>query len=64
MPPAGPGPEGLPPPKDKKEIKEEQVRARVIVSLPAEAKLYIDGHLMKATSEEDLAALAEYLAGL
>ena len=54
--PGGPGPEGIPPPKEKKEIKdkekEQQVRARVIVELPAEAKLFIDGHLMKATSAE------------
>src|SRR5262245_38923798 len=43
----------LPPPKEKKEDKkpkQEEVTARVIVELPADAKLFIDGQLMKSES--------------
>jgi uncharacterized protein (TIGR03000 family) len=53
MPPAGGGApkegEGLPPPmKDGTGVA--PTRARLIVELPADAKLYIDGQAMKTTS--------------
>jgi uncharacterized protein (TIGR03000 family) len=41
--------EEAPLPKEKKG-NEEQARARVIVDLPADAKLYVDGQLMNAAS--------------
>jgi len=49
--PAGKGGyERAPAPKERKP-SEEQVRARVIIDLPADAKLYVDGKLMASTSE-------------
>jgi uncharacterized protein (TIGR03000 family) len=41
--------EQIPPPKEKKG-SEEQVRAKVTIDLPADAKLYIDGTPMRSTS--------------
>ena len=41
--------EEAPLPKERK-INEQQARARVIVDLPADAKLYVDGQLMNTTS--------------
>jgi uncharacterized protein (TIGR03000 family) len=49
--PAGKGTyERAPAPKEKKQT-EEQVRARVIIEVPADAKLYVDGKLMVSTSD-------------
>jgi uncharacterized protein (TIGR03000 family) len=49
-PPAGgTAPEVAPPPKPKPEEK-KPAQGRLIIELPAQAKLYIDDHLMKTTS--------------
>jgi len=54
MPPADKkgGPEQGPDPKKKKKDNGDETRARLIVQLPADAKLFIDGTLMKSTSEK------------
>jgi uncharacterized protein (TIGR03000 family) len=48
MPPAS---EVLPKPETAKPMSEAPSRARLIVELPVDAKLYIDDHLMRTTSE-------------
>lgn len=55
MPPAAPAKPPMPAPKpaDKKPEGEASAavqRARIVVDLPADAKLYVDDHLMKSTS--------------
>jgi uncharacterized protein (TIGR03000 family) len=45
------GAEQVPPPKKVDKESMGAYRAKVLVQLPADAKLYIDDHLMKATSE-------------
>jgi len=44
--------QGPEPKKKKKEGDSDETRARLIVQLPADAKLFIDGNLMKSTSEK------------
>jgi uncharacterized protein (TIGR03000 family) len=44
--------QGPEPKKKKKEGNGDDTRARLIVQLPADAKLFIDGNLMKSTSEK------------
>jgi uncharacterized protein (TIGR03000 family) len=46
------GAEQGPEPKKKKAGEGDETRARLIVQLPADAKLFIDGTLMKSTSEK------------
>jgi uncharacterized protein (TIGR03000 family) len=48
--PGGPAAEPAPPPKEEKKGM-APTKAKLIVSLPADAKLYIDDQLMKTTSE-------------
>lgn len=43
--------EETPAPREKKNL-EEEARARVIIDVPADAKVYIDGQLMKTTSSK------------
>jgi uncharacterized protein (TIGR03000 family) len=50
MPPVKP--EGVGAPKDKDEVRAAPDRAKLIVALPADAKLFIDDQLMKTTSEK------------
>jgi len=45
-------PEQGPEPKKKKKTDGDETRARLIVQLPADAKLFIDGTLMKSTAEK------------
>jgi uncharacterized protein (TIGR03000 family) len=44
--------EETPPPKEQKKEKktEEEARAQVTIDVPADAKVYVDGQLMKSTS--------------
>jgi len=44
-------PEQVPPPKKVGELKDQSGRAQLIVELPANAKLYVDEHLMNAASQ-------------
>lgn len=49
--PVAPKAEPIPAPKDKKENGKAEGQARVIVDVPADAKLFIDDQLMKTASE-------------
>lgn len=51
-----------PPPLDKKKT-EEQARARVIVDLPADARLFVDGQFMNTTSARRIFQTPELIAG-
>jgi len=48
--PGRPAPEVTPPPAERKKVSEEQVRSKVRVEVPEDAKLYIDGKLMRTAS--------------
>jgi uncharacterized protein (TIGR03000 family) len=49
MPPADPKPDD---PKKKKTSIEEKSRARLVIEVPADAKLYIDDQMMKTSSDK------------
>lgn len=61
--PAGKGTyERAPAPKEKTG-PEEQVRARVLIDMPADAKLYVDGKLMASTSERRMFQTPDLIRG-
>jgi uncharacterized protein (TIGR03000 family) len=53
----------LPPPPIDRKKNEEQARARVIVDLPADAKLFVDGQYMHTTSARRMIQTPELIAG-
>ncbi len=54
--------EETPPPLERKKT-EEQARARVIVDVPADAKLFVDGQLINTTSARRIFQTPELIAG-
>jgi uncharacterized protein (TIGR03000 family) len=49
--PTSPAPEQAPAPRKTTQLSPAPDRARLVVDVPADAKLYVDGQLMKTKSE-------------